>query len=233
MLLIGNDTISVTSSSAHGCVKSATKVIRINYAPNVNFTADGVCVSSEDTISFTNTTLNKDMVSGWKWNFDDPASGSSNTSTMEETDHIFTSGGMHTITLIGETTLGCSDTLMKDINFHERPVGSFRWESECFNDGTPTLFISEMKSGETIGKYEWTFVNPNGGSITKNNNDSIYYTFNGLNSYTVKLYAETSGGCGSTAERIITLKPVITLKDEWPYYRKFQCWQGWMVCRPG
>ncbi len=222
---VGSNIITATSSSAHGCSKSVSDTIKINFAPNVDFSVDKMCISTQDTISFANATVNKDMVSGWSWNFGDPTSGTKNTSLMEEPEHVFMTGGIHTIRLIGETTQGCADTLSKAIQFHTRPVGSFAWASECFNEGAPTLFISQMKSTEPITKYEWTFVN-SGGNITKNNNDSVYYTFNSIDNYTVRLYTETSGGCGDTAERVISLKPVIDLKTTFPYTQDFNSDNG-------
>ncbi len=219
--VIGNNTITLTNTSVHGCVKTDSKVLRVNFAPDANFTVDKSCVSTGDTVFFNNTTENKDLVSGWSWNFDDPSSGNQNTSIMDSPAHIYASGGMRTITMIGETTGGCSDTLKKVVNFHQRPTGSFSWISECYNAGTPTLFISEMQSTEAISKYSWTFVDPNGGSIAENDMDSIYYSFNSINNYTVRLYTETSVGCGTTVERIIRLKPVITLSDQWPFDEDF------------
>ena len=165
------------------------------------------------------------MVSGWKWNFDDPASGTANASIMAEPEHVFTSGGTHNIRLIGQTTEGCADTLVKTIPFHTRPVGSFTWTSECFDVNSPILFVSTMKSGEAITSYQWTFVN-GGGTATGVKNDTATYTFGHLGTYTVRLQAETSGGCGNTAEKTISLKPMINLRDHWPYLETFNSDSG-------
>ncbi len=215
----GDNTLTVTSSSTNGCSLSATKVVKVNFAPALDFSTDKVCVSSEDTIKFLNTTGNNYMVSGWKWDFDDPASGSKNTSIMEAPEHLFTSGGTHNITLIGETAEGCADTLVKQVNFHTRPVGSFTWTSDCFN-GSPTLFSSQMQTLEPVTSYQWSIVNP-GSKSFGTNNDSASYTFETLGDYTIRLYAETSGGCGNTVEKTLSLKPIVNLSANWPYQEDF------------
>jgi PKD repeat protein len=64
------------------------------------------------------STIFPETINSWKWNFDDPASGASNFSNLQNPSHQFSSIGAFTVQLISmtDTTVVCkSDTVTKTV----------------------------------------------------------------------------------------------------------------------
>ncbi len=219
---VGDNTITLTNTTASGCEASVSKTIEIIKVPALSFTVDKLCTGSSDTVFFTNTTMNKHLISEWNWNFDDPNSGDNNTSTEEAPWHIFEEAGVRNIMLTGETSAGCVDTLAKTISFEDNPTGTFILESECFEEGTEISLYSEMKSSSEIQSYEWTITNSSGEVETISGGPSIEYIFDKLDRYSIRLDAETSVGCSGVSERVIVFKPTFSPGDSvGGYYEDF------------
>jgi len=84
--------------------------------PNAGFTnSQPRCVN--EPVQFTDTTITAKPNYKWAWYFDDLGSGSSNTSTLQNPIHTFSTSGSHTVTLTTTTTVGCfSSAASKVIN---------------------------------------------------------------------------------------------------------------------
>lgn len=222
----GENTITLTTTSENGCSVSANKTINVLGVPEIDFTVDRLCVSSRDTVFFTNTTPNKNVFESWEWEFGDPESGDENLSTGESPFHIYDEAGPREIMVIGETSAGCVDTFRQTIDFGDNPTGSFSWNNECFSEGVQITFSSEMTSINEISSYDWTIIDPDIGNISKTG-EVIDHTFENMASYTVRLTAETVIGCVKTAEKKINLKPTYTITESEGYSENFTGGNGW------
>jgi PKD repeat protein len=71
---------------------------------------------SNDTVFFTSLST---IATGWSWNFNDPASGPNNTSTLQNPFHVFSAGGVYNVCLIvsfpGLTGTICYDTICYEV----------------------------------------------------------------------------------------------------------------------
>lgn len=61
-----------------------------------------------DTVWFADNSVN---ANSWEWNFGDPASGSLNTSNLQNPYHVYTADGWYDVTLAVTNIHGCADTL--------------------------------------------------------------------------------------------------------------------------
>jgi hypothetical protein len=223
---VGNNTITLTSTSMNGCSKSASKTLVVNHIPPLSFEVNKLCASSMDTVFFKNTTPDRFLFESWKWDFDDPASGSANSSEEESATHVYNESGLRTITLIGKTVNGCYDTLTTTLEFGESATGSFTWDNECYDDGAEVTFSSNMSSTTPITTYEWTFIDPEGNSFTRTGSPVVKHNFDTLDTHTVQLYTVTDLGCTQMVEKEIHLKPVITTGDV-KYLEQFTSGNGY------
>ena len=221
----GENLITCSNSSTHGCVRSTTKTININYIPDVNFTTDKTCVGAEDTVFFTNITENKYTISSWKWDFNDPSSGSANQSSLESPYHIYSISGSKNITLRGTTDAGCSDSLLKTVNFISRPSGTFWVANDCFIDGDSTIFKSGMEPASEISKYTWKFYLPDDQVKTISGGPTITYLLGETGEYHVGLETETVPGCSQTIDQNVYLKPTVLLAST-SYFENFESTNG-------
>ena len=64
------------------------------------------------TVTFTDTSTG--TPTSWAWNFGDPASGASNTSTVQNPTHVFAAAGTYTVTEMA-TNAGGSNTATKSV----------------------------------------------------------------------------------------------------------------------
>ncbi len=93
----------------------------------------------------------------WSWNFDDPASGSANTSTLPTVDHVFSAPGTYDITL--SLTYSCRppQEVVSTVNILDLQMAST--DPTCAgNDGSASVFVSGASGPLT---YAWS---PGGGS---------------------------------------------------------------------
>jgi PKD repeat protein len=65
-------------------------------------------LTGSDTVQFADNSLFADS---WIWNFGDPASGSNNTSTLQNPLHVFSANSTYEITLTVSNANGCTSTI--------------------------------------------------------------------------------------------------------------------------
>ncbi len=216
---IGNTTVSYTNTSLNGCISSVSKTVKMNFAPNVDFSINDVCISPSDSIYFTNKTVNKFEVETWHWNFGDINSGAANISSKESDYHFYTSAGSRKVQLVGTTFNGCIDTLEKIIDFGNKPTGDFNWETDCFVQGDSIKFTYDSREVPVNG-YLWKFYSSDGSYTEKTKGPVVYHSFQDTTRVQIDLITTTSIGCSKTLSKKIDLKPTITV-DETPYFEDF------------
>lgn len=143
---------------------------------NVGFVSPSVTVSSSSCAGAANA------IQSVLWNFGDPASGASNTSTTLNPSHNFSAIGSYTISLV--MNLGCyNDTLTQTINISGFNVTTSATNASCgASNGTATV------TPAVVGTYTYLWSN---GQSTQ--------TATGLaaGSYTVTVNSST--GCSTVA----------------------------------
>ncbi len=81
----------------------------VQAAPTANFTFTPTGTPIMGTpIQFTDASTGSPT--SWSWNFGDPASGTSNTSTKQNPTHVFQSAGTYTVTLQATNASGSNST---------------------------------------------------------------------------------------------------------------------------
>ena len=227
---IGVDTIYYSYTTPKGCSRSIYKIVSINEAPQISFNVTDTCVAagSNDSTVFINHTTSTDEIAGWLWDFDDINSGIENTSTLENPIHLYTNSGRRYVSLTVSTVKSCISTKEIRFNFGDKPQADYYWSTECFNAGSPVMFIdkSTINVGE-ITSYKWKFhVNDQIDSLDVKNPE---YTFESFGDYKVGLEVKTNYGCVDTFSDIFHLRPNIILSENDPYIEDFETgMNGWV-----
>jgi gliding motility-associated-like protein len=94
----------------NGCGMDTLIKVVVDSIVNPSFISDTVCAF--DTIYFTNTSTG---AHSYVWNFGDTASGSRNTSTVVNPNHVYGSPGDYTVTLTGINTGECADSIKEKV----------------------------------------------------------------------------------------------------------------------
>jgi len=197
-----NVTLSVTNSG--GCTGQVVHTVSINANPiaNFSFPASGNCAGT--AVQFTDLTQvnGGGAITSWNWNFGDAGSGTSNTSTLQNPVHIFTTAGTYYVTLVATNTGGCQNTTTKPVTIGAVPIPGLSGPSQVCQGSAGNVYTTE--TGMT--DYMWSL--SSGGQITGGGTgyNSVTITWNQAGSQNVSVYYTSPQGCTALSP---TIEPVM------------------------
>jgi len=180
--------VTCTIISFSGCIANLTT----NLAPadpQISFTSNSPCFGSQLLISNTSTSVHSPIVT-WVWNF-----GDNTTSSLQNPVHTYLAPGQYTVTLIGITALGCSDTISNIITVHPNPIISVTSDVIC--PGESGYLFSSGALNYTWSPSSWLNT-ASGSSVISNTPSTITYTVTGID----------QNGCTGTGTGTVTVAPV-------------------------
>ncbi len=184
----GNYQVGLRVTTNKGCSTDTVGLVVIAPIPYTNYSFDGACTNT--AISFTNLSFSGVGTMSYTWNFGDTTA----TSNVVNPTHIYDSPGEHTITLIGISSYGCSDTTSQNIIINGTPISEFTADDVCL--WQETEFNNSAKpNGSVIESYYWNF--DDGGESVETNPVHLYTQ---PGTYTVMLVTYSTQGCIDTVE---------------------------------
>ena len=178
--------------STANCSASDTIIVTVETAPTANYNPDVVVGCSPLGVNFTNTS-SLNAVSFF-WDF-----GDGNTSTATNPTYTFINNfGVDTtfiVTLISQTTFGCSDTTFQLITVYPNPIAGFT--NDATLDCAP-LIVNFTNTSIGAVTYSWDFGD---GSPLDNSTDPTH-TYNNTSLFIINnivtLIATSANGCSDT-----------------------------------
>jgi len=192
-------TITLTVTTNEGCIHSSTNEVSIIPSPIAMFSVSSTCLSGP--ISFVDESNNNGggQIVSWSWDFGDPASGTQNTSSLQNPVHQYTGTGNYDVLLIISNSEGCIDTSdVYTINIPDAPTVDFTWTQACV--GSEVEFTNDYSGDAT---YSWNF--GDGGTSTLPNPTHPY---NAAGDYEVTLVIVTNEGCVAMASNTVSINPL-------------------------
>ena len=187
----GKFNVRLTVGTKSGCFASVLKKVSVYPLPKPAFTFTGSCEDVKTKFTGQVTTFGY-PVNQWSWNFGDPSSGSANVSAIQNPEHLFANGGTYAVKLQVINSLGCSDTLTKNVVINAAPVADFTFSLACKDDAVAFKDKTQLPPGTTnIGNY-WNF-----GNGTSLQLDPVN-TFPASVKYNVMHVVTASNGCKDT-----------------------------------
>lgn len=182
---IGNYTVKLVVNY-NNCSDSTTKVISVTQGPNLQFSStNNISCNLPQTVNFNNTSSNG---ASYTWFF-----GDGGTSTAISPSHTYTAAGQYTVTLIGASANGCTDTLIKNEFVKITPItGSIGSINNPELGCVPVAInpAANIASVEPIVSYSWNFGDGNVGSGI-----SPTHTYTTAGTFVITLTVTTTGGC--------------------------------------
>ncbi len=183
-------TIKEIITTKGGCKDSLIKssYITVLNVPVAEFTNTTACSNSIVNFSDKSTVL-ASKITSWFWDF-----GDGNTSNTQNPTHVYTKIGNYKLTLTSTSSIGCSNTISKDLTINEKPIVQFNAQntSGClplspkFNDFSTTV------AGST---YQWIF-----GDSTTSSEKVPNHTYLKDGLFNVKEIITAPGGCKDSLE---------------------------------
>jgi gliding motility-associated-like protein len=142
-------TIKLVINRGEECSDSATTSIKIYPGFFPGFTYTGVCVN-KNTQFFDTTRTVYGAVNSWRWDFGE-AAVTDDTSHLKNPTYVYPSGGTKKVTFVVTNSVGCVDTLTKNIDILTRPplTLSFKDTLICTGDS-----VQLHATGD--GTFTWT-----------------------------------------------------------------------------
>ena len=175
-----------------GCIATSTKKIQQFETPIAAFDhVSGRC--SHEIFKFTNKSILKSDSYDSKWTFNNLDS----VSTSKHGETRFSKGGKNWVQLIVKSSIGCSDTLTKEILAYQTPNADFEVDRAC--KYVVSKFLNNTAFDTTYkNRYNWDF-----GDGTKSTLKSPTKKWNSLGTNTVILLVESDNFCKDTVSKNI------------------------------
>lgn len=190
------------TSATGGCIDTASNTIRVWDTASAQISVQPLlCEKNSISFSSTGSTIpaGNGTITGWNWNFGDPPSGASNTSTLANPSHTFTGWGNYNVTLFVMTSNGCrSTTRTLSVFVNPEPKPDFSTPaSSCLPDASVAFTNTSTIADGSIASatYLWNFDDLISGPLNTSTltNPSHVYTTTGP--FNVNLQMTSGVGC--------------------------------------
>ena len=180
-------TVSLTITTASGCLENVTHTLSINYPPDPDFSASLTCWGDSTVFTDLTTLPTPGQIASWFWDF-----GDGNTSTLQNPVHTYSIAGIYSVTLIVTDTNDCNSMVTNPVEVFIPPIANFNASTEC--DGFPTSFL-DISIANPIPLVSWMWNFGDGLSSTAQHPTHLYP---GPGAYFVTLIVTNLEGCEST-----------------------------------
>lgn len=197
--------VQLVVTNADGCKDSITQNVTVNGLPIVDFSFNNICEGA--STNFNNTTnANGNTMTNWYWDF--TTNGSVDNTTQSPT-LTYPSSGNFNVTLVGVTSVGCSDTIVKTVNVYSNPIARFGFTKTCLGDYTNYWDNSyTIGNNGVINLWEWDL---DGNTTIDATGPSAMNVFNTTGNHQVGLTVTTTYGCknSTTVNVFVNAIPVV------------------------
>lgn len=198
----GAYTVTLTVTNLEGCDASASMTLVITPGPIADFTFEQGCIGAPVNFTDLTTTNGGGAIIQWQWDFGDPASGTANSSGMQNPTHIFNNSGTYTVTLTSTSATGCISNVQHDVVVAPPPVVAFIINSgTCVNTAIAFEPDSSVMDLSNIVSYNWNF----GDGSPASNVQTPVHVYNAPGIYQVTLTVVNTDGCINSVTQSITV----------------------------
>ncbi len=195
----GTYNVTLTITNSDSCSNTTTNPVIVEPSPTAMFDSESGCASGPVSFSDESIENGGGTIVSWNWNFDDPASGPDNTSTLPNPVHMFSAAGDYDVELIVTNVNGCSDTTINTITVADEPEVDFTYSEVCLGSET------EFETVTTADVLSWAWSFGDGGS---SNLENPTYTYDATGDYDVTLVITTTDGCTASITHTVRINPL-------------------------
>lgn len=197
---VSSGTLVLTlTSTNNGTCTAVSDVVQISFVapPFANFNGTEVCLNN--TTQFSDFSLpGYGTITNWSWDF-----GNGNTSTTQQPTQVYAAAGTYTVELITTTSVGCSDTVIKQIDVFALPTAAFNYTADCPNNQVVIDFTDNSNSVDALNYWYYDFGGQ--GTVVSENATQL---FNDNGAYTITHIVGTVNGCKDTITEVINVPAI-------------------------
>jgi len=192
----GNFPVSLTVTTASGCISNGTQTVSVISNPTASFSAPAVCLGNATV--FTSTITNGNTYS---WTF-----GDGNTNTTSATpSNTYATSGTFPVSLTVTAAGGCKVTVTNSIVVNQLPTAAFTVDTVCL--GTASVFTNTS----TLDAHcAWNFGGA-GNWVPASPACAPEFIYTNSGTFVVTLTVTSAAGCKATATGNALVNPFPTL----------------------
>jgi gliding motility-associated-like protein len=183
--LPGSYPVQLIIMDSIGCMDTVLQSIATKPGPVAGFTHPTICAENQFTFQDTSVAIGT-VVNVWDWNFGD---GSPLVNGTPSPDYTYLLSGTYTVSLVVQTTNGCTDTASVPLFVNPLPQVAVLSDTVCF--GSPSRFhnLSTINNGSIVS-WNWNFGDFSGSTLFE-----PLHTYADVTTYPVFLTATSDKGC--------------------------------------
>ncbi|MEM9984749.1 MAG: PKD domain-containing protein, partial [Bacteroidota bacterium] len=191
--------VSLEVTSNNGCTSDTSIEMTVYQIPAADFTYDQTCENERTQFSSMSMTDPATPIAQYFWDLGD----SSTTRTGQNVGFRYGPGnyGTYAVSLVVETNVGCTDTMVKEVVINPAPEPSFTTSPVCLLDSS--VFVGDSRIA--LGSIEERFWDFGDGRTTFGRDPLHEYLTDGQ--YTVVLTLTSDSGCVTSTNRRAVVHP--------------------------
>lgn len=202
-------TLNITGGNCQGGLNDQVTVTVLP-APTASFTFGPNNACAGTTVNFVSNVAACPSCE-YEWNFGDPASGASNTSTLSNPSHIFNAVGNgntnFTVTLTVTAANGCETTVTQTVIVKQSPNAVLTEDvnfTQCVGASAFYAFVQNASVPASNSNYtiNWGDGSPNYNSSSPPS--SLEHIYNGIDIWTLTYTVTGTNGCSDVQEYTVT-----------------------------
>lgn len=165
--------------------------------PVADFIAPPACVDNAYQL-MDNSTVTNGSIDSWNWTID-----TLGTDTVKNPVFTFDTTGTYSVNLVVYSTIGCVDSIRKNVTVHQLPVPNFSYSPQY---GNPPLDVAFTNLTDITSTYNWDFGDGSQGS----NSTAPHHVYQDTGRFSIQLIATSSFGCvDSITKGIYVIQPIL------------------------
>ncbi len=194
-------TISLITTSTHGCVDTMEKSVWVAPIPTADFSLDRdsgcfpLCIQATNNSSISEGTIHSNV-----W-----TSGGMVIGNVRDLSWCSHTSGLLPVTLQVESDKGCEAMLSKNIDVYAGPVAGFSVDPDPASLADPTITFTNLSSGAV--SFVWNFGDNTAAEFTEN----VIHTYAYSGSYHTSLIATSTNGCIDTTFRTVVIDSIYSV----------------------
>ncbi len=193
---VGSQNITLTISTANGCVSTLTQPALVHGLPVALFNANDNCLGHV-TNFIDHSVANDGNIASWNWTF-----GDNSSANIGQPQHMYSTIGQFNVDLAITTTYGCSNQTARGINIWEIPSPQIATNDACLHDSISMADISSADSSILL-TYTWDM-----GDGTSSSLANPMHTYAQYGNYDVTVTVANQHGCANTDLAHVTIHPL-------------------------
>ena len=174
----------------------------VKVAASAQFSQVPACPGSVTGFLDVSTFLPGGGISGWTWDFGDPASGSANSSVLRNVGHTYATAGSYPITLTITANNGCLSSSTQTALIPTVSTPAFSPPAQ--NCAGNALAFNAL-TGPEVTSVVWDFGQPASGPSNDATGNLAYHTFSPAGTYTVTATSTNAFGCAAVFSQAVTV----------------------------